>query len=64
MAACGKRVLELHAAGELVALVDDSMRLDDDSGDFVGLERVSDAVAHMLSGTTIGKVVVKIGEEK
>ena len=35
----------------------------DDAETFIGLERTSDAIAHMLSGKTTGKVVVKIGEE-
>ena len=56
MRACKERVLARHAAGELVALVDDAEA-------FIGLERTSDAIAHMLSGKTTGKVVVKIGEE-
>ena len=56
MRTCKERVLARHAAGELVALVDDAEA-------FIGLERTSDAIAHMLSGKTTGKVVVKIGEE-
>jgi len=47
------RVLELYAKGKLQSLVDDIKTFD-------GLESVTDAIDHMLSGTTIGKVVVKI----
>merc|ERR1711941_203281 len=46
LAACSERVLALHAAGELVALVDTTKS-------FVGLKSVSDAVKHMLSGKSI-----------
>lgn len=53
VAGCQDRVLGLFAEGKLQSLVDESET-------FVGLESVSDAIAHMLSGTTIGKVVVKL----
>lgn len=33
----------------------------DDSQTFEGLESVVDAVEHMLSGSTVGKVVVQLG---
>ena len=36
----------------------------DDSRRFVGLEAVADAVEHMLSGTTTGKVVVQIAQDE
>ena len=48
-----ERVYAMHAAGELRALVD--------ARPFRGLEEVVPAVAHMLSGQTIGKVVVQVG---
>jgi|AntRauTorckE5430_2_1112549.scaffolds.fasta_scaffold02436_4 hypothetical protein len=47
------RVLDLFAEGKLQSIVDKSF-------EFEGLESVSDAIEHMLSGKTIGKVVVKI----
>lgn len=47
------RILELVAKKQLESIVDKSKT-------FVGLESVSDAVDHMLGGSTIGKVVVKI----
>eukprot|EP00560_Eucampia_antarctica_P010036 CAMPEP_0197830082 /NCGR_PEP_ID=MMETSP1437-20131217/6671_1 /TAXON_ID=49252 ORGANISM="Eucampia antarctica, Strain CCMP1452" /NCGR_SAMPLE_ID=MMETSP1437 /ASSEMBLY_ACC=CAM_ASM_001096 /LENGTH=394 /DNA_ID=CAMNT_0043432223 /DNA_START=22 /DNA_END=1206 /DNA_ORIENTATION=+ len=47
------RVLRLFAEKQLVSLVDDAK-------EFVGLESVSEAIEHMLSGSTIGKVVVEI----
>lgn len=53
VAGCKDRVLGLFVEGKLKSLVDD---LDE----FVGLESVSDAINHMLSSKTIGKVVVKI----
>ena len=53
VAGCKDRVLGLFVEGKLKSLVDD---LDE----FAGLESVSDAINHMLSSKTIGKVVVKI----
>ena len=53
IAGCQDRVLGLFADGKLQSLVDKSKT-------FEGLESVSAAIAHMLSGTTIGKVVVKL----
>lgn len=53
VAGCKQRVLDLHASGELKALVDDKRT-------FEGLESVSDAIEYMLSGQAVGKVVVKI----
>ena len=50
---CKERVLGLFESGQLTSLVDETP--------FEGLESVPAAVEHMLSGTTIGKVVVKIG---
>lgn len=53
IAASKSRVLKLFSEGKLKSLVDNTK-------DFVGLESVSDAIEHMLSGKTIGKVVAKI----
>jgi len=53
VAGCKNRVLDLFAEKKLLSLVDDAPK-------FVGLESVSEAIEHMLSGKTIGKVVVKI----
>lgn len=50
------RVLGLFAEGKLKSLVDNAP-------EFTGLESVSDAISHMLSGTTIGKVIVKIDKD-
>ena len=50
---CKQRVLDLHASGELVALVDTQRT-------FEGLESVADAIEYMLSGKAVGKVVVRI----
>ena len=50
-----ERVLELFANQHLESIVDPSSE-----DEFVGLESVTDAISHMLSGKTIGKVVVKI----
>jgi len=47
------RILTLYAEGKLKSLVDETKV-------FSGLESISTAIDHMLSGTTIGKVVVKI----
>mmetsp|Transcript_26782 Transcript_26782/g.61653 ORF Transcript_26782/g.61653 Transcript_26782/m.61653 type:complete len:380 (-) Transcript_26782:312-1451(-) len=47
------RVLGLFAEGKIKSIVDDT-------DEFVGLESVSNAIDHMLSGKTIGKVVVRI----
>lgn len=55
VAGCKQRLLNLHASGELKALVDDKRT-------FEGLESVSDAIEYMLSGEAVGKVVVRIGE--
>ena len=52
VAPCKERVLGLFESGQLTSLVDETP--------FEGLESVPAAVEHMLSGTTIGKVVVKI----
>ena len=49
---CKDRVLGLFEEGKLKSLVDDTH--------FEGLEAVPAAIEHMLSGTTIGKVVIKI----
>lgn len=53
VAGCKDRVLGLFAEKKLESIVDQAPQ-------FVGLESVSAAIAHMLSGKTIGKVVVKI----
>eukprot|EP00536_Pseudo-nitzschia_multiseries_P007510 jgi/Psemu1/195770/e_gw1.177.5.1 len=53
VASSKSRVLDLYAENKLQSIVDKSP-------EFVGLESVSDAIDHMLSGKTIGKVVVKI----
>jgi len=52
LAGCEKRILDLYAEGKLQSIVDESK--------FVGLESVNDAINHMLSGKTYGKVVAKI----
>lgn len=54
VSSCEDRVLGLFAEGKLKSLVDDT------ADEFVGLGSVSKAIDHMLSGKTIGKVVVKI----
>lgn len=48
----GARLRAVYNEGKLKSLVDDTP--------FEGLEAVPAAIEHMLSGTTIGKVVVKI----
>jgi len=53
IAGCRNRILDLFTEKKLVSIVDKSP-------EFVGLDSVSDAIDHMLSGKTIGKVVVKI----
>lgn len=53
VANCKDRVLGLYEEGKLRSLVDDKAK-------FVGLETVTDAINHMLSSKTIGKVVVQI----
>ena len=53
VAGCKNRVLDLFTEKKLESIVDKSP-------EFAGLESVSDAINHMLSGKTIGKVVVKI----
>lgn len=50
---CKNRIIDLFTKKKLESIVDKS-------GSFVGLESVNDAINHMLSGNTIGKVVVKI----
>jgi prostaglandin reductase 3 len=55
VAGCKQRVLDLHASGELKALVDEKRS-------FEGLESVPDAIEYMLSGEAVGKVVVKMGD--
>ena len=52
---CKQRVLDLHASGQLAALVDEKRT-------FAGLESVADAIEYMLSGEAVGKVVVRIGD--
>ena len=47
-------MLDLHASGQLAALVDEKRT-------FAGLESVADAIEYMLSGEAVGKVVVRIG---
>ncbi len=49
-----ERLLRLYEAGQLTVFVDPLP--------FIGLESVPDAVAHLLSGKNIGKVVVKLEE--
>lgn len=51
-----EKVLKAFEEGTLISLVDDEKK-------FVGLESIVPAVQHMLSGTTVGKVVVKITED-
>lgn len=53
IAGCKNRVLDLFAEKQLESIVDNAPV-------FVGLESITDAINHMLSGKTIGKVVVKI----
>lgn len=53
LADCKEKVLALHAQGKLVSIVDSAEH-------FVGLGMVSDAIEYMLSGKSIGKVVVRI----
>mmetsp|Transcript_30713 Transcript_30713/g.45458 ORF Transcript_30713/g.45458 Transcript_30713/m.45458 type:complete len:379 (+) Transcript_30713:58-1194(+) len=48
-----ERVRELYAQGKLTSLVDTT-------AEFSGLDSVASSIEHMLSGKTIGKVVVKI----
>ena len=48
-----ERVLKLFAEKKLTSLIDDTE-------EFSGLDSVSDAIDHMLSGKTIGKVIVKV----
>jgi len=55
VAGCKQRVLDLHASGQLAALVDEKRT-------FAGLESVADAIEYMLSGEAVGKVVVRIGD--
>ncbi|HKZ74861.1 MAG TPA: zinc-binding dehydrogenase [Steroidobacteraceae bacterium] len=47
-----RRILDLYYAGELRVLVDPTP--------FVGLESVADAVEHVLSGRSSGKVVIRL----
>jgi len=47
-----EEVFRLHREGELTALVD--------ARRFHGLDSIPDALEHMLSGTTVGKVVVEL----
>ena len=49
------RLYEQHSRGELVALVDHGST-------FRGVGEAPDAVEHMLSGKSIGKVVVHVSE--
>ena len=53
--ACRRRAFELAATGAITPLIDRSR--------FVGVESVADAVDYMLSGQSIGKVVVDINPE-
>eukprot|EP00241_Pyramimonas_parkeae_P018644 CAMPEP_0114288918 /NCGR_PEP_ID=MMETSP0059-20121206/7077_1 /TAXON_ID=36894 /ORGANISM="Pyramimonas parkeae, Strain CCMP726" /LENGTH=410 /DNA_ID=CAMNT_0001410117 /DNA_START=135 /DNA_END=1368 /DNA_ORIENTATION=+ len=50
---CKRKVFQLFAEGKLKVLLDDSQT-------FEGLESIPDAIEHMLSGSTIGKVVVTL----
>ena len=54
VAAARKRVFDLHAEGKLQAWVDPKP--------FTGLSAVPDAIEYMLSGQSIGKVVVHVQE--
>jgi NADPH-dependent curcumin reductase CurA len=47
-----EELFRLHREGGLTALVD--------SRKFNGLDSIPDAIEYMLSGTTIGKVVVEL----
>jgi NADPH-dependent curcumin reductase CurA len=46
-----------HARGELTALVDD---VRPGAPRFAGVEQATAAVAHMLAGRNVGKVVVRV----
>lgn len=48
-----------HARGELTALVDDARP---GAPRFEGVESAVDAVAHMLAGRNVGKVVVRMSD--
>lgn len=50
--ACKAKAWQMYHDGQVKALVDEQR--------FVGLERIPDAVDHMLSGQAIGKVVVAL----
>jgi hypothetical protein len=50
--ACKDRVYSLHAAGRLRAVIDQE--------EFSGLSRAAEAVEHMLSGRSVGKVVLRV----
>jgi len=50
-------VYERHGRGELTALVDD---VRPGAPRFVGVEQAAAAVAHMLAGRNVGKVVVRV----
>ena len=52
MARCRALAWEMYSSGTVTALVDDKP--------FHGLEKIPDAVEHMLSGQAIGKVVVSL----
>ncbi len=54
MATARKRVFALHAEGKLQAWIDPQ--------EFTGLSAVPDAIEYMLSGKSIGKVVVRMHE--
>ena len=53
VALCKDRVLSLFSEQKLKSIVDHSI-------DFVGLDSISEAINYMLSGNSIGKVVVEI----
>lgn len=54
IARCRQQMFDWFIEGRLQAWVDESRTFD-------GLESVADAVEHMLSGGTVGKVVVRFG---
>lgn len=55
VAAARRRMFALHEEGKLQAWIDPKP--------FVGLQSVPDAIEYMLSGSSIGKVVVRIQDE-
>tara|TARA_B100000795_G_C22484399_1_gene317872 strand:- start:17 stop:277 length:261 start_codon:yes stop_codon:yes gene_type:complete len=57
LTAIRENMYERHGRGELTALVDD---VRPGAPRFVGVEQAEAAVAHMLAGRNVGKVVVRV----